>query len=54
MQAEDTPTTKQMCEELKAEIRASARGIIRQMYVAMLGQMVVLLGFAYFFATYQR
>jgi len=40
--------------ELKAEIHASASGVTRQMYVAVLGQMAVLLGFAYFFATHLR
>jgi hypothetical protein len=37
--------------DLRAEIHASAGGVTRQMYMALLGQMVVLLGFAYFFAT---
>ena len=40
--------------ELRAEIHASASGVTRQMYVAVLGQMAVLLGFAYFFATRLR
>ena len=40
--------------ELKAEIHASASGVTRQMYVAVLGQLAVLLGFAYFFATHIR
>jgi hypothetical protein len=40
--------------ELRAEIQAIASGITRQMYVAILGQMAVLLGFAYFFATHLR
>lgn len=39
---------------LRAEIHASASGITRQMYGALLGQMAVLLGFAYFFATHIR
>jgi hypothetical protein len=38
--------------ELKAEIHGSASSITRQMYAALLGQMAVLLGFAYFFATH--
>jgi len=38
--------------ELKAEIRGSASSVTRQMYAALLGQMAVLLGFAYFFATH--
>jgi hypothetical protein len=37
--------------ELRAEIHGSASGVTRQMYMALLGQMAVLLGFAYFFAT---
>jgi hypothetical protein len=40
--------------ELRAEIHASASSVARQMYTALLGQMAVLLGFAYFFATYVR
>jgi hypothetical protein len=40
--------------ELKAEIHASASAVTRQMYVAVLGQMAVLLGFAYFFSTHLR
>jgi hypothetical protein len=40
--------------ELRAEIHASASGVTRQMYVAVLGQMAVLLGFAYFFTTHMR
>jgi hypothetical protein len=40
--------------ELKAEMHTLASGITRQMYFAVLGQMAVLLGFAYFFATHIR
>lgn len=40
--------------ELKSEIHRSAGGVTRQMYTAILGQMAVLLGFAYFFATHMR
>lgn len=40
--------------ELRAEIHASVSGVARQMYGALLGQMAVLLGFAYFFATHIR
>lgn len=40
--------------ELIAEIHKSVSGVIRQMYLAILGQMAVMLGFAYFFATYMR
>jgi hypothetical protein len=40
--------------ELRVEIHASASSIVRQMYGALLGQMAVLLGFGYFFATHVR
>lgn len=40
--------------ELRAEIHGSASSTVRQMYMALLGQMAVLLGFAYFFATHVR
>jgi predicted nuclease with TOPRIM domain len=40
--------------ELRAEIHRSVSGVTRQMYTAILGQMAVLLGFAYFFATNLR
>jgi hypothetical protein len=40
--------------DLRAEINASASSVTRQMYIAVLGQMAVLLGFAYFFATHLR
>jgi hypothetical protein len=40
--------------DLRAEIHRSVSGVTRQMYVAILGQMAVLLGFAYFFATHLR
>ncbi len=40
--------------ELKAEIHEAVGGVTRQMYLAILGQMAVLLGFAYFFATHVR
>jgi hypothetical protein len=40
--------------ELRAEIHGSVGGVTRQMYLAILGQMAVLLGLAYFFATYLR
>jgi hypothetical protein len=46
--------TREMRGELRAEIHASASGVTRQMYAALLGQMAVLLGFAYFFATHVR
>ena len=40
--------------ELRVEIHRSVSGVTRQMYMAILGQMAVLLGFAYFFATHLR
>jgi hypothetical protein len=38
--------------QLRTEIARSVGGVTRQMYMAILGQMAVLLGFAYFFATH--
>jgi hypothetical protein len=38
--------------DLRAEIHRSMSGVTRQMYMAILGQLAVLLGFAYFFATH--
>jgi hypothetical protein len=40
--------------KLETKIHGSASGITRQLYTAILGQMAVLLGFAYFFATHVR
>jgi hypothetical protein len=40
--------------ELRAELHRSIGGVTRQLYMAILGQMAVLLGFAYFFATHLR
>ena len=40
--------------ELRAELHRSVGSATRQMYLAILGQMAVLLGFAYFFATHLR
>jgi hypothetical protein len=40
--------------KLEGMIHGTASGITRQMYTAVLGQMAVLLGFAYFFATHVR
>ena len=45
---------KRGLDELRAELHRSVGGVIRQMYLAILGQMAVLLGFAYFFATHLR
>jgi hypothetical protein len=56
--AKDMLATKadisELRSELKAEFHAIASSITRQMYLAVLGQMAVLLGFAYFFATHIR
>jgi hypothetical protein len=52
LRAEMVQLGAQLRGELRAEIHASVGGVIRQMYTAMLGQMAVLLGFAYFFATH--
>jgi hypothetical protein len=40
--------------KLEGKIHESASSTTRQMYMAVLGQMAVLLGFAYFFATHVR
>jgi len=40
--------------ELRGELHRSISGVTRQMYMAILSQMAVLLGFAYFFATHLR
>ena len=40
--------------KLEGKINEVASSITRQMYTAILGQMAVLLGFAYFFATHVR
>ncbi len=40
--------------KLEGKMHELASGITRQMYTAVLGQMAVLLGFAYFFATHVR
>ena len=40
--------------ELRSEIHITASGNLRQMYLALLGQMAVLLGTAYFFVTHVR
>jgi hypothetical protein len=56
--AQHTLATNQDLHELRSELRAeihvTASSITRQMYTAILGQMAVLLGFAYFFATHLR
>ena len=45
---------KQATAELRVEIARSVGGVVRQMYLGILGQMAVMLGFAYFFATHLR
>lgn len=45
---------RDLAAELRAEIHRGLAGVARQMYTAILGQMAVLLGFAYFFATHLR
>jgi hypothetical protein len=40
--------------ELTSEIASAISGVVRQVYLAILGQMAVLLGFSYFFATHVR
>ena len=40
--------------KLEARLSREISGVVRQMYTAVLGQMAVLLGFAYFFATHLR
>ena len=42
----------QRFEAFRGELHAGLSSITRQMYLAILGQMAVLLGFAYFFATH--
>jgi hypothetical protein len=61
--AKDTLATKQdllmlrhevteKLSELRSEIHAAASSNVRQMYAAMLGQLAVLLGTAYFFVSH--
>ena len=50
----DFDALKRGLDEVRAEVHRSVGGVIRQMYLAILGQMSVLLGFAYFFATHLR
>jgi hypothetical protein len=40
--------------EMTGRIEAAVSGVVRQLYLAILGQMAVLLGFSYFFATHVR
>jgi hypothetical protein len=44
----------EMGAALRVEIHATASGVARQMYLAVLGQSAVMLGFAYFVATQVR
>ena len=50
----DFEALKRGLDALRAEVHRAVGGVIRQMYLAILGQMAVLLGFAYFFATHLR
>ena len=52
--AESVAKLRAEMAELKGEMHAIGGSITRQMYLAILGQMSVLLGFAYFFATHMR
>jgi predicted nuclease with TOPRIM domain len=45
---------KELGGALREQIERSVGGVARQMYTAILGQMAVLLGFTYFFATHLR
>ena len=44
----------QLRAELTSKIETAVSGVVRQLYLAILGQMAVLLGFSYFFATHVR
>jgi hypothetical protein len=44
----------ELCGDLRAEIRTSARRVVRHMHFALLGQTAMLLGLAYCFATHVR
>ncbi len=46
--------TRAELADLKAEMHGLIGASTRQMYLAILGQMAVMLGFAYFFATHVR
>lgn len=48
----DVLQLRQEMGNLRVEIHAGMGGITRQMYLALLGQMAVLLGIAYFFVTH--
>ncbi len=43
---------RQDMTNLRVELHVGLSGITRQMYLALLGQMAVLLGIAYFFVTH--
>ncbi len=51
LRAEMVEMRAELRSEFKSEIHGAASSITRQMYTAMLGQMAVLLGIAYFFVT---
>jgi hypothetical protein len=52
--AKDTLATKNDLVLLRQDLHEIASSITRQMYRAVLGQLAVLLGFTYFFATHLR
>lgn len=52
LRAEMVEMRADLRSEFRAEIHGAASSITRQMYAAMLGQMAVLLGLAYFFVTH--
>ena len=54
LRLEFKPDLLQLETKLERKIDETASSITRQMYTAILGQMAVLLGFAYFFATHVR
>ena len=54
LRAEIRAEMSELRGDLRTEIHSSASSTTRQMYGALLGQMAVLLGFAYFFATHIR
>jgi hypothetical protein len=54
MQAQDTLATKHDLLALGTNLRGELAALRAELYMAILGQMAVLLGFAYFFATHLR
>jgi hypothetical protein len=52
--AQNVLATKQDIHLLEVKMHASASSGVRQMYAALLGQMAVLLGIAYFFVAHLK